>query len=119
MFNGQLARSRRVAVLLILPLSLTGPVYAQVKTDVVRLVNGDAITGEVSDLGRGRLEYKTDDAGTIYIEWDRVVSLVAEGWRLCARSERGALWPLYSGKHGCISPHRRLRTSCRKFLSTP
>jgi hypothetical protein len=52
------------------------PVYAQ-KTDVVTLANGDRITGEIERLERGRLEFSTDDAGTLYLEWDKLVSLVA------------------------------------------
>jgi hypothetical protein len=51
--------------------------YAQGKTDVVILANGDRITGEVARLERGRLEFKTDDAGTLYLEWDKLVSVVA------------------------------------------
>ena len=57
--------------------ALAGTVYAQPKTDVVRLANGDHITGEVKNLNRGQLEYKTDDVGTIYFEWDKIVSLEA------------------------------------------
>jgi hypothetical protein len=49
---------------------------AQARTDVVTLANGDRITGEVVRLDRGRLEFKTDDAGTLYLEWDKLVSLV-------------------------------------------
>ena len=30
-----------------------------------------------SALERGRLEFKTDDAGTLYLEWDKLTSLVA------------------------------------------
>ena len=50
---------------------------AQGRTDVVTLANGDRITGEVLRLERGRLEFKTDDAGTLSLEWDKLVSLVA------------------------------------------
>jgi hypothetical protein len=50
---------------------------AQTKTDVVTLANGDRITGEVKRLERGRLEFSTDDAGTLYLEWDKLVSVVA------------------------------------------
>lgn len=50
---------------------------AQPKTDVVTLANGDRITGEIERLERGRLEFSTDDAGTLYLEWDKLVSLVA------------------------------------------
>ena len=40
------------------------------------LANGDRITGEIVRLERGRLEFKTDDAGTLYLEWDKLSSLV-------------------------------------------
>lgn len=45
------------------------------KTDVVILVNGDRITGEVKLLERGILSYSTDFMGTINIEWERVAQL--------------------------------------------
>jgi hypothetical protein len=51
--------------------------FAQGRTDVVTLANGDHITGEVVRLERGRLEFKTDDVGTLYFEWDKVATLVA------------------------------------------
>jgi len=51
-------------------------VMAQARTDVVTLANGDRITGEIVQLERGRLEFKTDDIGTLYFEWDNLVSLV-------------------------------------------
>ena len=44
---------------------------------MVTLPNGDRITGEVVSLERGRLEFKTDDAGTLEIEWDNVATLEA------------------------------------------
>jgi len=53
------------------------PLYGQGRTDVVTLANGDHITGEIIILERGRLEFKTDDAGTLYLEWDKLASLVA------------------------------------------
>jgi hypothetical protein len=45
------------------------------KTDVITLRNGDRITGEVEQLSRGHLKLSTDDAGTIYIEWDKIASI--------------------------------------------
>ena len=44
-------------------------------TDVIVLRNGDRITGEVKQLSRGQLKLSTDNAGTIYIEWDKIVSI--------------------------------------------
>jgi hypothetical protein len=69
---------RCVVGALVLVLVFSGTVFAA-RTDVVRLANGDRITGEVSAVSRGQLTFKTDDAGTIYIEWDKVVSLEAVG----------------------------------------
>ena len=57
-----------------------GAVSAQPRTDIVVLGNGDRITGEIAGLDRGRLEFKTDEAGTLYIEWDNITRL--EGVRV-------------------------------------
>jgi len=43
---------------------------------VATLGNGDRITGEVQGLERGRLEFKTDDAGTLYLEWEHLLKIV-------------------------------------------
>lgn len=55
-------------------LVLITPAYAA-KTDVVILVNGDAVTGEVKSLDFGSLRYSTDSMGTVQIDWEDVVSL--------------------------------------------
>jgi hypothetical protein len=64
--------------LVALGLSVASAAGAQGRTDVVSLANGDRITGEVVQLDRGRLEFKTDDAGTLYFEWDKLVSIVTK-----------------------------------------
>jgi hypothetical protein len=56
-----------LAFLLVMPAAA-----AAQRTDIVVLGNGDRITGEVVRLERGRLEFKTDEAGTLYIEWDNI-----------------------------------------------
>jgi hypothetical protein len=50
------------------------PVLGQ-RTDVLTMVNGDTITGEIKYVARGKLSYKTDDMGTLDVKWDRVVRL--------------------------------------------
>jgi hypothetical protein len=65
---GRLAPTLVVALCLLI---LISPARAA-RTDVVILRNGDHITGEVRSLTYGRLEYKTDDMNTIYIEWERI-----------------------------------------------
>ncbi|HET9951188.1 MAG TPA: DUF481 domain-containing protein [Candidatus Eisenbacteria bacterium] len=42
------------------------------KTDLVILRNGDRITGEVKSMSRGKLEFSTDDAGRLSIEWEKI-----------------------------------------------
>ncbi len=62
-----------VVVLWIVPIFFD-TVWAE-KTDIVVLRNGDRITGEVKELKFGKLKYSTDDVGTIFIEWDKVIFL--------------------------------------------
>src|SRR5262245_35201878 len=79
------------------------------KTDVVVLRNGDRLTGEVQELSRGRLRFKTDDIGTIDIEWDKAVSVDADAtfevMDLDGRQFFGALRPgLRPGELRIVSP---------------
>ncbi len=71
------SRQQRVVLIAALAFGFAANVIAQGRTDVVSLANGDRITGEVMRLERGRLEFKTDDAGTLYLEWDKLASVVA------------------------------------------
>ena len=66
------------SMLLVVAMLITGiwsPVAGAEKTDVVILINGDHITGEVKGLERGILRYSTDFMGTLNIEWDKVAKL--------------------------------------------
>jgi hypothetical protein len=47
------------------------------KTDIVTLLNGDKITCEIKELKAGKLRVKTDDMGTVYIEWDKIETISA------------------------------------------
>lgn len=86
-----------VALALLFAASTTA--WAQKRSDTVTLLNGDRLTGQILALDRGRLELKTDDAGTIDIEWDKVASVDAThgfeietttGRRLLGTLSRGA-----------------------------
>jgi hypothetical protein len=48
---------------------------ARERTDVLLLKNGDRITGEIVKLEYGKLQFKTDDIGTLSVEWTAVASL--------------------------------------------
>jgi hypothetical protein len=67
----------RAAAILAILFASSGTAVAQPRSDVVILLNGDRITGEIKILKLGRLELKTDDAGTIDIEWDKIASVEA------------------------------------------
>ena len=65
----------RVCVATALMLLCLAPAAQADKTDVVRLINGDDVTGEVKSLEFGELRYSTDSMGTVSIEWEEVVAL--------------------------------------------
>jgi hypothetical protein len=48
------------------------------KTDVVILLNGNAVTGEVKSLEFGLLKYSTDSMGTVSIDWEDIVSVTSK-----------------------------------------
>jgi hypothetical protein len=64
-----------VVALALLVSLLAASALAAPKTDIVVLVNGDRITGEIKELAYGQLTLKTEDIGTIYIEWDKIASI--------------------------------------------
>ena len=68
--------ARTVALLALL--LAAGHLQAAPKTDVVTLLNGDHVTGEVKELAQGVLRFKTDDMGTLSIEWDKIASLKSD-----------------------------------------
>ncbi len=50
---------------------------AEEKTDVLVLINGDHLTGEIKGMSRGKLDFKTDDAGRPSIEWIKVARITS------------------------------------------
>lgn len=74
-----LSRSSTLATVLAaqLLLALAPPAHAAPKVDVVVLRNGSRVIGEIRSMTKSRLELKTDDMGTLQIEWDNIVSLTA------------------------------------------
>src|SRR5688572_4422372 len=69
-----IGRSMMLAAVLALAGLWSGPAGAA-KTDIVILINGDRITGEVKGLERGVLRYSTDFMGALNIEWDKIAQL--------------------------------------------
>ena len=71
------------------------------RTDVIVLRNGDHITGEVLQMRQGKLQVKTNDAGTLSIEWDKVASVTtAASYDVTMRDSRrlfGRLRPAAAG----------------------
>ena len=71
------ARLPAALALVFVVLGASGAPAWAAKTDVVVLRNGNTMTGEITELDRGRLTFKTDDMGTLAIEWDKVISVTA------------------------------------------
>jgi len=77
----------RAGVVALLGATCGAPAEAAPKTDVVTLVNGDRLTGEVKALEHNRLRFSTDHLGTVYIEWDKIVRLESDQYLLLERSD--------------------------------
>ena len=45
------------------------------KTDKIKLINGDLITGEIKEMEFAKMKYSTDGMSTVYIDWDDIVFL--------------------------------------------
>jgi hypothetical protein len=56
--------------------ALAGTALAQ-KTDVIVLVNGDRVTGEIKSYSTGRLTLDTDIASDVSIKWNKIVSVTS------------------------------------------
>ena len=82
-----LASGWTASLLLASLLTFSSGLSAAPKTDVVVLVNGDRITGEVKSLEYNQLKLSTDHMGTIYIEWDKIASLQSSQYLLLERTD--------------------------------
>ena len=63
------------------------PAGAAPKTDVVVLVNGDRLTGEIKSLEQNRLKLSTYHMGTVYIEWDKIARVQTDQYLLLERED--------------------------------
>jgi hypothetical protein len=70
---GALAAVLALSILALVP----ARAHAGPKVDVVVLRNGSRVIGEIRSMNRSRLELKTDDMGTLQIEWDKIVALTS------------------------------------------
>ncbi|MGI9245296.1 MAG: DUF481 domain-containing protein [Steroidobacteraceae bacterium] len=61
---------------------MPGLVTAAPKTDLIVLVNGDRITGEIKGLEHNRLRFSTEHMGTVAIEWDKIAQLQSDQYLL-------------------------------------
>jgi hypothetical protein len=57
-----------------------GAARAADKVDVVLLRNGTRVVGEIRSMSKSRLQLKTDDMGTLQIEWDNIAQLRAPAY---------------------------------------
>jgi putative salt-induced outer membrane protein YdiY len=72
--------SRKLGILLVSAaiVMIASVAYGRAKTDIVILVNGDHLTGEIKQLDRGKLTLNTDAMSKAYIEWADVDSLSSQ-----------------------------------------
>jgi hypothetical protein len=80
-------RTGWVALLNGIALLVSLDVQAAPKTDLIILLNGDHITGEIRSLEHNQLRVSTDSMGTIYIEWDNVASVKTDQFLLLEHTD--------------------------------
>lgn len=69
-------KSLRILASVLLLLSLDQAIAA--KTDILVLINGNVVTGEIESLEFGSLRYDTDSMGTVSVKWDDVVGVTSD-----------------------------------------
>lgn len=70
--------NRFIILTLALASIASSPAFAREKSDIVWLVNGDRITGEIKRLEHGVLRLGTDSLGTVNIEWDDIKTIESD-----------------------------------------
>ncbi len=60
---------------------------ASSKIDTIYFQSGDRITAEVKLLENNQLKLSTDDVGTIYVEWDKVDSVMILNTQVAANHQ--------------------------------
>lgn len=67
----------RSPILLCVALFIFTPLLFAEKTDVVVLKSGVRLIGEIKEMDRGSLRYKTDDMRTVYIDWTKILRIIS------------------------------------------
>lgn len=66
-------------LLMLLMLGINLPALAQ-KTDLIYLVNGDRITGEIKEVRQAQMRLSTNPMGTVWIKWDDIERIKSDKW---------------------------------------
>jgi len=75
--------SRTLALFVLIALGVVSPLHAQFvsdaeKTDSLRVRNGDWLVGDLREMARGIVTYKTDAMSTVYVKWTRVLTATTD-----------------------------------------
>jgi hypothetical protein len=85
------ARRKSFTILVVAILFVVVPRRSEsARTDILILDNGDTITGEILSLQRGKLSFKTDNIGTLSVEWTHVAGLKSTNY-FTFEDQRGVL----------------------------
>ncbi len=84
---------RTLALFSVIALGVSSPLHAQFvsdpeKTDSLRLRNGDWLVGDLHDMSRGLVTYKTDAMWWVRVKWSRVLTAITEKSGLTRTSKR-------------------------------
>ena len=82
-----------ITYILLLSVILPGIIKAQ-KSDTIRLMNGDVVTGEIKSLNFGNLKYKTDGMSTLDVKWDHVTQIKSK-YKFEVTLDKGGVYLAY------------------------
>jgi hypothetical protein len=109
------------AAVALLSVAVPRAVTAREKTDLVVLVNGNNLNGEIMGLSRGKLDLKTDDAGRPSIEWLKVVRVTStftyEVETTSGEKRYSALFPPDGDERGVVQLHDGTRIPVKDVVS--
>ena len=66
---------KKIIPYILLFISILPELLPAQKSDIIRLKNGDFVTGEIKSLSFGNLKYKTDGMSTLDVKWDHVTKI--------------------------------------------
>lgn len=85
---------RKIQLFISFLIIFTSVIVSAPKTDMIRLKNGNLVTGEIKSLEYGILSYKTDGMSTLSVKWDHVTQIKSK-YKFEVTLDKGGVYLAY------------------------